>query len=201
MPTITNYFEFEVSLLGIKPRIWRRFLLRSSSDFHEFHDTIQKAGGWWDYHLYEFRSADGQKRLAVSPHEEPWDENEPAVPVGGAVKLSEYFLQPGDTCIYLYDFGDHWEHLVELKAIQRLPGRTRRHLLGGERAFPHEDCGGIDGYYRCLEAFRISEKELAALEEETREELLSTREWFGNWDPERFDFEEVARLMKLPVRY
>jgi len=57
MPTTTTYYEFEVSLEGIKPRIWRRFLLRKDSTFHELHDTIQRACGWQDRHLYAFRPA------------------------------------------------------------------------------------------------------------------------------------------------
>ena len=37
MPT---YFEFEVSLQGIKPRIWRRFQLRATATFADLHWAI-----------------------------------------------------------------------------------------------------------------------------------------------------------------
>ena len=71
MPGKINYYEFEVSLEGVRPRIWRRFQLRKNSTFLELHDTIQKACGWQNYHLFDFRPVGSQNRLAVSPHERP----------------------------------------------------------------------------------------------------------------------------------
>lgn len=200
MPSVTAYFDFEVSLEGIKRRIWRRFHLRKDSTFHDLHDTIQKACGWQNCHLFEFHPVDSQERLAVSPYDNAFDEDDVA-PVAGAVKIDTFFRSPGDQCIYWYDFGDSWEHLVELKGIERLPGQTRRKLIGGERSFPPEDCGGVPGYYQALEAFRISAEELDGLDDDMKDELLSVREWFGAWDPERFDFEATAKEMRRRVRY
>ena len=109
MPSATVYYDFEVSLEGIKPRIWRRFLLRKNSMFDELHDTIQKACGWQSCHLFDFRPAGRRERLAVSRYEEPFDEDDVA-PVAGAVRIDNLFHNPGDKCIYVYDFGDDWEH-------------------------------------------------------------------------------------------
>ena len=200
MPSLVAYCEFEVSLEEIEPRIWRRFRLRKNSTFLDLHDTIQKACGWRDYHLYEFCPAGSRERLAVSPYDEPWDESDVA-PVAGAVRIDSFFRNPGDRCIYRYDFGDGWEHLVELKAVERLASQGRRCILAGERAFPPEDCGGVPGYYQCLEAVRISAGELDRLDEDVRDELLSVREWLGGWDPERFDLEATAREMRRRVNY
>jgi len=196
----TAYFDFEVSLEGIKPRIWRRFVLRKNCTFYELHDTIQKACGWQDCHLFDFHPVGSRERLGVSPHDEPWDEDDVA-PVAGAVRIDSFFRHAGDKCIYVYDYGDGWEHAVELKGIERLPSQARRKLIGGERAFPPEDCGGVHGYYQCLEAFRISDAELKGLDEEQREELLSVRNWFGDWDPEQLDFEATSGALRRPVRY
>ena len=200
MASVTAYFEFEVSLEGIKPRIWRRFRLRKDSTFHDLHDTIQKACGWQNYHLFDFHPVGSRERLATSPHDDPGDASDVA-PFAAAVRIDSFFHNAGDSCTYLYDYGDDWQHLVELKGIERLPSQARRKLIGGERAFPPEDCGSIPGYYQCLEAFRISDAELGRLDEEQREELLSTREWFGDWDPERFDFEAAAGEMRRRVSY
>jgi len=52
---IPRYYEFEVSLQEIQPRIWRRFLLRTTSTFTHLHDAIQDCFGWQDDHLWEFR--------------------------------------------------------------------------------------------------------------------------------------------------
>ena len=202
MPSTVIYLEFEVSLERIRPRIWRRFLLRKNSTFHELHDTIQNACGWMDCHLYLFRPNDLNRygeNLAVSPYFEA-EINEVAPPAW-KIKLDTFFRKVGDQASYEYDFGDSWIHTVTLMAITRLPSQSRRKLVGGERAFPPEDCGGTSGYYQCLEAFRITDAELSKLDAETREELISTKEWFGDWNPERFDIEATNKAMKRRVNY
>jgi hypothetical protein len=45
------YSEFEVSLVAIEPRIWRRFQLAETSTFDHLHRTIQAAFGWEGCHL------------------------------------------------------------------------------------------------------------------------------------------------------
>ena len=35
-----KYFEFEISLLDIQPRIWRRFRLTADSSFETLHNAI-----------------------------------------------------------------------------------------------------------------------------------------------------------------
>ena len=199
MPSTTAYFDFEVSLEGVKPRIWRRFYLRKDSTFYDLHDTIQKACDWEDCHLFEFHPVGSQEPLAASPHDNAFDDDDVA-PVATDVRIDTFFHDAGDQCIYWYDFGDSWEHLVELKGIENLSGNTLRKLIGGERAFPPEDSGGVPGYYQALESFRISDEELDELDAEIRDELLSVREWFGEWDPEKFDFEATAKEMSRRVR-
>ena len=53
-----KYFDFEVSLLEIEPRIWRRFRLAVVSSFETLHDAIQDSFGWQRRHLYEYRQLD-----------------------------------------------------------------------------------------------------------------------------------------------
>ena len=53
-----KYFDLEISLLEIEPRIWRRFLIRSGATFSHFHSAIQQAFGWQNCHLYEFLDGD-----------------------------------------------------------------------------------------------------------------------------------------------
>lgn len=92
--------------------------------------------------------------------------------------------------------GDGWEHEVVLKGVVELPERFKRRLVGGARAFPPEDCGGIPGYEECCEAVRLSDEELADLEKrdpETWEAMQDRRGWVGDWDPERFDLEATRR--------
>jgi hypothetical protein len=52
---MAKILQLKISLEGIKPRIWRRFLVEENISFRKFHEIIQRVMGWEDYHLYEFR--------------------------------------------------------------------------------------------------------------------------------------------------
>jgi hypothetical protein len=200
-----GYLDLEVSLVGVEPRIWRRLLMSPKATFGDLHQAIQDACGWLDYHLYEFLEASvaGKKLdssmqvkcevIARSEHAEPFDEEDVA-PLAGELPLGSYFSEAGDRCFYVYDFGDYWEHLVELKQVEDRPDTFARHLVGGARAFPPEDCGSLPGYEECCEAFAVSDEELMRLKKDDPEmwdEIESRKEWMGDWDPERFDLEAM----------
>jgi len=187
MPT---YLDLEVSLLGIAPRIWRRFLLRDTASFRDLHVAVQEVGGWEDYHLFAFLKTTGKRDIIAAVRREMYDLDPERVegPPAGDVPLLSHFKRKGGKCIYLYDFGDNWELLVELKQSVELAEDFRRRLVGGARAFPSEDCGGIGGYQYCLTALEPIDPEE---DEATRRDLLERRHWLGNWQPEAFDFESI----------
>ena len=85
---------------------------------------------------------------------------------------------------YTYDFGDNWEHTVELEEIlPRDKDVEYPRCIAGERACPPEDCGGIWGYEDLLQI--ISDPE--------HEEYEAMLEWIGGeFDPEHFDAKEVV---------
>ena len=187
MPT---YFKFEVSLLEVKPRIWRSFLLHSDTTFMDLHEAIQSACGWWNYHLFLFRRATTDVPgahpagaiLAGAPSDEDIDTYGKPVPDARRKRLSLYFGKGNaQSCAYEYDFGDGWLHEVKWLERVSLPETFVRRLLGGERAFPHEDCGGIDGYERCVELIKT-------WEDPQEDEPIELLHWLDGWDPEKFDF-------------
>ena len=183
-----KYFEFEAALAGVRPRIRRRFLLRQQATFIQLHEAIQDAAQWWNYHLFLFRSPEkkGGRPVAGLPSDEDVDLYDEKLPDAHTTRVSSYFGKERKTCLYEYDFGDGW--LCEVKLIREvsLPETFRRRLLGGERAFPHEDCGGYGGYERCLEVVKTGKDS----DDEEAKELL---EWLGGWEPEKFEFEKVKR--------
>lgn len=74
---------------------------------------------------------------------------------GRSVKMTNYFLRPGDNGEYWYDFGDRWEHKVVLEKI--LPADEDKCYpvcINGKRACPPEDSGGTDGYDVLLEILK-----------------------------------------------
>jgi hypothetical protein len=85
--------------------------------------------------------------------------------------------------IYEYDFGDDWEHEIEVVKIgPPAEGVKYPVCLAGKLACPPEDCGGVWGYYEKLEVLKNPKHK-------DYEELI---EWMGKkFDPERFDLEKI----------
>ena len=182
-----SYYEFEVTLLDIKPRIWRRFLLRTDSSFADLHRAIQDAMGWYDSHLWAFMgSGRDMEPIAGVPEEEFGDEGE--TPDARKVKLVSFFGQGegAKKCLYLYDFGDDWRHQVELKGIEDFDKKFKRRLLAGKRACPMEDCGSTPGYERMVEFLKTGKDPYGDGDEELRE-------WMGDWDPDAFDLDDAKK--------
>lgn len=186
-----HYLEFEVELMDVPHRPWRRFELRHTFSFEELHGAIQMAGGWQCCHLYEFHDGEGRSIASVA-----WIEDlaaEKSAPPADDVPLRGYFKQPGQEVYYIYDFGDHWRHRVRFVGETTNPRRWVQRLTGGEGVFPPEDCGGPPGFEQCVRACMLTEAEEERLDPIEREEMISIREWLGDWRPEGFDLAAAKR--------
>ena len=150
----------------------------------EFHYLIQGAMGWMNSHLHEFEIAG--ERYAVSPPFEMGPMDFDAMDAQ-AVRLSQLIAeQKKFRCKYLYDFGDGWEHLIQLEEVHAPIARAHYpRCVDGERACPPEDVGGVWGYREYLEA-------LADPNHERHDELL---EWGSPFDPNEFDAAERTQVM------
>ena len=104
-----------------------------------------------------------------------------------AVTLAELCPKPKSKLTYEYDFGDGWEHVMEVQKIVEAEGSVEYPVcLAGKGACPPEDCGGVWGYYDLLDA-------LADPKHERHDELL---EWLGGpFDPKLFDLDEVNQVL------
>lgn len=140
---------------------------------------IQMTMGWEACHLYEFRF--GEKSYA-SP--ELADESEAENAEGFSLKDA---LGNHRQFSYIYDFGDYWEHKVEISNIFEHDRRlTYPVCTAGENACPPEDCGGIGG-------FEELKNILAGKDSEEKDEML---EWVGGFfSPTTFDPNLVNRLL------
>ncbi|MBI2106757.1 plasmid pRiA4b ORF-3 family protein [Candidatus Woesearchaeota archaeon] len=63
---MSKILQLKISLEGIAPKIWRRFLVKENATFQELHNTIQAVMGWGNYHMFEFQIND----ICISPDEE-----------------------------------------------------------------------------------------------------------------------------------
>jgi hypothetical protein len=141
-------YRVRVELTGTEPPVWRRLELASDLLLDELHDVLQVAFGWTDSHLHRFSAGSGTDDRDTEHYLCPFEVEE-----GGdgipehEVRLDELLAEVGDTLLYVYDFGDDWEHDVGLEAVlPRDAAAPRAACTGGERPGPAEDCGGIRGY-------------------------------------------------------
>ncbi len=182
--TTPQIYQLKISLLGIKPLIWRRFLAPSDMDLAKLHHVIQEVMGWEESHLHQFKV--GKTYYGVTyPDDfdgrtETRDERK--------ARLHELASWPKAKFVYEYDFGDSWEHEVALEKI--LPPELGTHYpvcLDGKRACPPEDCGGVWGYANLLEVIQSPDHP-------EHDEMI---EWLGEeFDPEKFDVEAVNKALR-----
>jgi Plasmid pRiA4b ORF-3-like protein len=87
------------------------------------------------------------------------------------------FTERNDTALYEYDFGDDWRHTVRLVEVPRRDFKLRYpRCVGGERARPPEDCGGIHSCAEIVVALTTGKLD------------KDTRAWLPKcYDPARFN--------------
>ncbi|MCK5646367.1 MAG: plasmid pRiA4b ORF-3 family protein [Anaerolineales bacterium] len=180
----TQVYQFKVELKIVNPTIWRRILVPAEYTFWDLHVAIQDVMGWKDYHLHEFRIEDPRTgflfKLGI-PDDEILDD--PHVLSSWEVSLVELFSATNALAVYIYDYGDWWEHAVTFEKV--FAGQAEVDYptcVGGARACPPEDSGGPMGYELFLEA-------LADPEHEAHQQY---EEWIGGeFDPEQFDPKKI----------
>jgi hypothetical protein len=171
-------FQFKITLDDIEPSIWRRIQVPETYSFWDLHVAIQDAMGWTDSHLHQFEMKNPKtgEEVEISITDEELEDEALA---GWNVKIADYFSMKNTTALYIYDFGDNWEHTIKLEKIMPRDGEAEYPIcLEGERACPPEDCGGLPGYEALL--ITISDPDDAEYED--------TMDWLGgDFDPEYFD--------------
>ncbi len=178
-------FQVKVTLLGVNPPVWRRFLADPAMTLHKFHKALQEVMGWMDGHLYEFDCAG--IRVGV-PDPDFGDE----IISSRKVKLGEVLRAPGDKVEYLYDPGDGWYHKIFLeKFVEPEPSVKLPHCLAGKRACPSEDCGGPWGYKELL----------AALADPRHPAHKDKVEWLDRpFDPEAFNLKDMNEGLRIEFK-
>jgi hypothetical protein len=175
MPVRPSIHTIKVSLRYMKPPIWRRLQVPSTTSLAELHDIIQAAMGWYDCHLHQFEVngvhyADTNHMLADTTDE-------------ARRTLAE--MRAGDRLAYWYDFGDDWWHDIIVESLDRAdPALTYPRCVTGRRAAPPEDSGGPWGFVELMRA-------LSDEKHPEHEMYLDWMEQIGEvaYDPERFDLD------------
>ena len=142
-----SIYQVHVALREIDPPIWRLIEVSSQTTLKQFHWILQIAMGWENSHLHEYIVSE----LRYGTPDPLYDETSQVLLETG-VRLERVLRKSGAKLLYLYDFGDFWEHDITLLAsFNAEPGVTYPRPQGGGRSCPPEDCGGVRGYARLLE--------------------------------------------------
>lgn len=170
--------QLKITLLGIRPPVWRRVQVPAAITLPRLHRIIQAVMGWQDYHLHAYR-IEGVEYGEPDP-DEMYDDD---VTDERRVRLDRVLHATVQRFRYDYDFGDGWEHeIVVEKTLPAERGTPYPRLIAGRRACPPEDVGGPWGYREFLKA-------IADPSHDQHNEML---EWAGGtFDPEEFDLQGV----------
>jgi hypothetical protein len=173
-----------VTIRHIEPPVWREISVPDDFTLMQLHRTLQMVFSWLDYHLFEFHV--GTRRFEAA-HAEAEGED------AAGLRLRDLELRRGSSLLYIYDFGDFWEHDIVVRNIEVImptdPTRSFVYVTDGARAAPPEDAGGPDGYDRILAIFAG---------QADGEDTEDVRGWLGpNFDPELFDRRAVDHALIL----
>lgn len=184
----SDTYVFDIELMNIKPRIWRRLEVPASTTLDQLAYIILVMFGWAGGHLHEF--VIGKSNYGMKETDEFGtdliDEKD--------VKLSEFGPAKLKRFRFDYDFGDGWQHDIKLKSSGIIKGSVPYPICtAGARHAPPDDCGAEPGYYKVLKALKNR-----ANPTEEQKELLN---WLGdNYDPEEFNILEINMEIKHPKR-
>jgi hypothetical protein len=177
-------YQFKVTLLGIRPAIWRRIQVPDCT-LADLHEYLQAALGWWNSHLHKFE-INGERYGPAAPDDLDFGmemRDEDGVTLGNLIPKSGR----SSRWIYEYDFGDGWRHELLFEGFPNPCLQAKEPLcVEGERACPPEDCGGSRGYGEYLAAIHDPKHE-------QHEELLG---WRGPFDSESFNAKKATKAMR-----
>jgi hypothetical protein len=144
---------FKVTLGLENHNVWRRVIVPIETTFKQLHDILQVVFGWQDSHLHDFCIFNGKKpvaNLVCSNDAFDYPSDIPMI-MESERKLSD-FIPKYSRIKYIYDFGDNWEHYIELEKIEENYAKNYPVCLDGDGTAPPEDVGGEAGYDAFLSA-------------------------------------------------
>lgn len=190
-----KFYRIRLELMEVAPIVWREFIVPAEISLDRLHDVIQIVMGWQDSHLHEFNF--GQQRYVENIDEEFDDE---MTALEASERLNKHLKKKGDSCLYVYDFGDSWMHrLTVVNSNYKLRDDDWTICcLGGANACPPEDVGGPAGY----------EEFCKIIKSPRNKEHANMVEWSsgiqpGNkkFDPTYFDKDIVNDILSCYLRW
>jgi hypothetical protein len=165
------------------PIVWRTILVRPETKLAMLHRYLQAAMGWHDCHLYSFMI--DEKTYGIPNQEWQTDEK---VYDARRYTLAGLFSTLPVQFAYVYDFGDLWEHVVEITGAEPAEYRKQYPIcVDGADPCPPEDSGGPAGYRQLL----------AALKDTRHPEHENWSTWVSSqWYPRRFSTHSATAALR-----
>ncbi len=165
-----SIYQLKISIRNAKPTIWRRILIRSDSSLEDLHDFIQEIFNWGGYHLHQFiftNKQPFQRTICIGSIQDREEQEGPIVGYGDfeyyedELTIEQILGSERKTISYLYDFGDNWDHKIQLETTYPLDVNEGIYLpicIKAVRMAPLEDFGGIFNFSRFLQYLQMIEE-------------------------------------------
>jgi hypothetical protein len=133
-------YQLKIALRGISPLIWRRLLVRADTSLADLHYILQLVMGWTNSRLHRFVIHAKEYGIAYGGGIGFVDDPR-------QIRLGDFRFRLRERFVYEYDLGDHWQHDIRVEQIVVADAhRPYSRCIGGKRAAPPEECGGVEGY-------------------------------------------------------
>lgn len=184
----TKAFVLKIKLNLEKFDIWRKVVVPENINFEVLHKVIRECFDWGYNHLHGFVKFQDQKPLVsiVSDEDDMGDfPREEPVLLESKTPITEY-LQNDEPLVYTYDFGDNWEHFIEVEDVISNFDKNYPVCIAGQGDRPPEDVGGEGGYIDFLEIMGNPQ----------HEDYKSMKTWYESQYYRGFDIDKVNRCLK-----
>jgi hypothetical protein len=183
---LRTVWRLTIRLTGVMPVVWRTILVQPETKLATLHRYLQAAMGWYGQHLFSFSI--GGRAYEIPDREWPTDRK---IYDARRYTLARLFPTIPTRFGYLYDFGDQWEHIVEIETAEGAEARKQYPVcVAGAESCPPEDCGGPEGYRDFI----------AALRDPRHPDHAEVRAWAADRDPADFHPPIATRAMRRVQR-
>lgn len=140
-----NAMRVKVTLKDVHVPIERELIIPARLNFFELHLVIQRTMGWWTSHLAQFNVGDKYIHMYGTYEDNTEFARPGTIHLNGIETMVDGILIEHGEMTYLYDYGDHWEHEVELVELLKEPSPVYPSVGKRKGPIPIEDSGGIHG--------------------------------------------------------
>lgn len=164
-------YRLKIEIREAEKEISRTVDITGETTLHLLHNIILTLFNWTNSHLHEFHIKNMDE---ISENKEK------------KIKIKDIFQRKGQKIIYLYDFGDSWEHEVKLEKTFEGESDTELYpnFVSAIGVAPEEDSGGIWGWEDICHALTEKDKENPMYEEYL--------EWMGFEETDDIDLYSIS---------